>query len=94
MYLSEATSPRLLASPRFAFTENHDVEAFHPFGTMKWGQWQDGAIKCIPTGEGTYYTKGVDMTWAGLGDYSNYSLGIYPNSLATGDLILPPWGIN
>ncbi|MFX1346529.1 MAG: ABC transporter substrate-binding protein [Promethearchaeota archaeon] len=93
-WLNETTSPRLLASPRFSFNAKHDVEAFHPWGTMKWGQWQNGEIFCIPTGEGTYYTQGIDMTAYGLGDYSNYSLGLYPDSLATGDLILPPWGIN
>ena len=92
--LNETTSPRLLASPNFAFNANHDVEAFHPYGTMKWGQWQDGTIYSLPTGEGTFYTQGIDATGFGYGDYSNYSLGLYPDSLATGDLILPPWGIN
>jgi len=76
---------------KFAFTHisegfagAHDVVADYPFGSIAYGQWQPvanttlGKQVCLPTGEGTP-----------LAYYS-----IYPNALATGTLILAPWGIN
>ncbi len=87
------TSPRVNLSvtvEKFAFTQvsegfagAHDVVADYPFATIAYGQWQpkgltDGAQICIPTGAST--------------PLSIYS--IYPDRLATGSMLLPPWGIN
>ncbi len=87
------TNPRINTSVtvrNFAFTHRdegfagaHDVVADYPFGTIAYGQWQPvanttlGKQVCLPTGEGT--------------PFAAYS--IYPNSLVTGSLLLPPWGI-
>jgi hypothetical protein len=99
------SGPRGVAAPQLAFTTGnepwqnpaattrHDVMEGWPFGTTRFGQWQDGVLKCMPTGEGTFYTKGY---YAGVyGNFSNYALGVYPDSLAGSNTIqLPPWGIN
>jgi len=62
------------------FSGAHDVVADWPFGTIAYGQWQpDGKQYCISTGASTP-----------LGP----SLSIYPDSVVTGSLMLPPWGIN
>ena len=73
-------------------TTRHDVVEGWPWGTGKFAQWQNGELRCVPTGEGTFYTHGVPTPY---GDFSNYPLGIYPDSLAGATTIqLPPWGIN
>lgn len=93
--------PRAASAPRLSYTTGlepgattrHDVVEGWPWGTGRFAQWQDGTLKCIPTGNGTYYTLGYDA--GPYGDFSNYALGIYPNSLAGSNTIrLPPWGIN
>ena len=87
------SGPRAVAAPRLSYDAKHDVEEGYPWGTGKFAQWQDGTIKCIPTGEGTFYTKGTWMNPAWYGpyaiDFSNFSLGIYPDALATGSIVLP-----
>jgi len=94
---------RAVSAPRLAYTQvddgfppsdptAHDVEEGWPFGTTRFGQWQDGDIICISTGNGTLYTRGYDA--GPYGDFSNYPLGVYPNWLATGEILLPPQGIN
>ena len=77
-----------------AATTRHDVMEGWPFGTTRFAQWQDGDLKCIPTGEGTFYTIGYPAPFP-YPDFSNYALGVYPDSLAGSTTIqLPPWGIN
>ncbi|NVM16441.1 MAG: ABC transporter substrate-binding protein [Candidatus Lokiarchaeota archaeon] len=98
VYLS---APRGVSAPRLSYTTGlepggttrHDVVEGWPYGTGRFAQWQDGVLKCIPTGEDTYYTWGIDVP--GYPTFSNWSLGIYPDVLAGSNTIrLPPWGIN
>lgn len=72
----------------------HDVMEGWPFGTTRFGQWQDGVLKCVPTGEGTFYTSGYPAPFP-YPDFSNYALGVYPDALAgSNTILLPSWGIN
>ncbi|MFX0018415.1 MAG: ABC transporter substrate-binding protein [Promethearchaeota archaeon] len=100
VYLS---GPRAVAARRLSYTQvgggfppsnptAHDVEEGWPWGCTRFGQWQGGTIVCIPTGNGTLYTRGYPA--GPYGDFSNLALGVYPNSLATGNIFLPYWGIN
>ena len=85
---------RGVAAVRLSFDAKHDVVEGWPWGTGRFAQWQDGEIKCLSTGNGTYYTKGTGVGPIFGIDFTNFALGVYPNSLATGTLILPSWGIN
>ncbi len=77
-----------------AATTRHDVMEGWPFGTTRFAQWQNGELKCVPTGVGTFYTSGYPAPFP-YPDFSNYALGVYPDSLAgSNTVLLPTWGIN
>ena len=67
-----------------AFNRNHDLVGGYPYGYTLFAQWQTNATKvCVPT------------RWeAETPVYPFYGyIDLYPPTLATGDLLLPPWNI-
>ncbi len=86
-YLDVATSlegvdegnPFIGAMGHLAFNDNHDLVGGYPYGYTLFAQWQDNATKvCLPT---AWFAGGA------------HPLDLYPPTLATGDLLLPPWNI-
>jgi len=73
------TNPFIGAMGHLAFNNNHDLEGGYPYGYTLFAQWQANATKvCLPT---AWFAGGA------------HPLDLYPPTLATGDLLLPPWNI-
>lgn len=77
------TNPFIGAMGHLAFNNNHDLVGGYPYGYTLFAQWQANATKvCLPT---RWDDPPVAPFWG--------TINLYPPTLATGDLILPPWNI-
>ena len=73
------TTPYIGAMGHLAFNNNHDLVGGYPYGYTLFAQWQTNATKvCLPT---AWFAGGL------------HPLDLYPTTLATGELLLPPWNI-
>lgn len=76
--------PRIGAGGVSFFTRSHDIFEGYPYGYTMFVQWRtDGTKVVVPTGPVTLPAPPITVPYI-----------IYPSSLATGLIELPPWGIN